>query len=427
MRLQISQVDLRRVSGLLVLASAVSILLSISASQILLGCALGTCFASRPRLRLPPIWLPLALFLAGTFLSLIFSPNPIHGLPQVKKMYVFSILFVILTTIHDLNFPRRLVLWWSGIATAVAGYGLVQSIVRLYRVQEQHGDVYESYVAHRFTGFMSHVMTFSGEDMVVLLLLIAFLAFAPTVSRWLFMTASGSAILIGAVLLISGARTVWLGVAAGGFWLLWHWKKGVAIIAPALIILLLWFVPGPVHDRFLSLFHPRKDLDSNEFRLICIRTGARMIESHPWLGIGLDETKYHFLDYLPPDTRRPLPPGFYQHLHNVYLQYAAERGVPTMLVMMWLLLQTLHDFQNALKKLRAGRSNERFVLHGSIAVVIGIMVSGLFEVNLGDSEVLTSFLIVVGCGYIAHNVSRNHLSIPNWRSEPMTATMERHA
>jgi hypothetical protein len=34
-------------------------------------------------LRLPRIWIPLALFLAGTLLSLVFSPSPMHGLPQV--------------------------------------------------------------------------------------------------------------------------------------------------------------------------------------------------------------------------------------------------------------------------------------------------------------------------------------------------------
>jgi O-antigen ligase len=136
-----------------------------------------------------------------------------------------------------------------------------------------------------------------------------------------------------------------------------------------------------------------------------------MIEAHPWLGIGLDETKYHFLDYLPPDTRQSRPPGFYQHLHNFYLQYAAERGIPTMLMMMWVLLLILYDFYRALQKLPPGRSDERFLLHGGIATVIGIMVSGLFEVNLGDSEVLAVFLVVVACGYIAAFKSRGSQSL----------------
>jgi len=36
-----------------------------------------------------------------------------------------------------------------------------------------------------------------------------------------------------------------------------------------------------------------------------------------------------------------------------------------------------------------------------MAVVLATMVAGFFELNLGDSEVLTMFLVVVGCGYLA--------------------------
>ena len=43
----------------------------------------------------------------------------------------------------------------------------------------------------------------------------------------------------------------------------------------------------------------------------------------------------------------------------------------------------------------------RFVLHGAIAVIIGILAEGFFEYNLGDSEVLTMFLAVAGFAYVA--------------------------
>ena len=43
----------------------------------------------------------------------------------------------------------------------------------------------------------------------------------------------------------------------------------------------------------------------------------------------------------------------------------------------------------------------RFVLHGAIAVILAILAEGFFEYNLGDSEVLTMFLAVLGFGYIA--------------------------
>jgi hypothetical protein len=66
-----------------------------------------------------------------------------------------------------------------------------------------------------------------------------------------------------------------------------------------------------------------------------------------------------------------------------------------------MLSMTLTDFAKALRRLPPGRSDRRFILQGAIAVVIATMISGLFEHNLGDSEVLTMFLVVAGCGYVA--------------------------
>jgi putative inorganic carbon (HCO3(-)) transporter len=392
---------LYRAAFWLAFASAATILISITASQTLLALSLGVLLASRHGLRLPRMWLPLALFLFGTLLALVFSPNPQHGLPQVKKMFVFSMLLVVFSTFRELRTARRLFLLWGGIGTVVACIGLAQFAVNLYAAHAQHRPLYMAYMLGRFSGSMSLPITFAGQDMIVLLTLLAFLLFARGVPKRLLWVGSVAAAVIALVLLANGTRTVWLGAAAGGIWLLWRWSRWMAAAGPTAILLLVWLIPGPVHDRFRSIFQPEKNTDSNEFRLICIRTGVRMIEAHPLMGIGLDETKYHFLDYLPPDTRRPLPPGFYQHLHNFYLQYAAERGIPTLLMMIWLLLLIIYHFYRALQKLPAGPGDARFLLHAGIATVIGVMVSGLFEVNLGDSEVLTVFLVVVACGYLA--------------------------
>jgi len=88
-------------------------------------------------------------------------------------------------------------------------------------------------------------------------------------------------------------------------------------------------------------------------------------------------------------------------LHNIYLHYAAERGIPTMLVLMWLLGQILFDFWRGLRLLPPGPGMRRYLLHGGIAVVLATLAEGVVELNLGDSEVLTMFLVVVACGYLA--------------------------
>lgn len=108
-----------------------------------------------------------------------------------------------------------------------------------------------------------------------------------------------------------------------------------------------------------------------------------------------------FMDYVPPDTPSPLPKGWYEHLHSIYIHYGAERGIPTMAALVALLLTIGSDYRRALRRLDPGPSDIRFLLHGGVAVVLGIMVSGVFELNLGDSEVLAMFLAVTALGYLA--------------------------
>jgi putative inorganic carbon (HCO3(-)) transporter len=394
----LSRDTLYRSSFYFAFASAVAILLSIAASQVLLGLSLASLLGSRAKLRMPPIWLPLALFCAGTFLALAFSPEPMHGLPQVKKMFVFAMLLVIFSTVRDVVTARHLVLFWAVVGGAASCLGVVQFIRKVFQAAAQHRDFYEFYTPNRISGTMSHWMTFAGQEMVVLLMLLAFLFFAPRDRKhgWVWILC---AFLLSTAELLNETRTAWLGIAAAAIWLIWSWKPWMLISVPA-AVLVLALIPGGLHQRFVSIVHPGQT-DSNSYRWLAVWTGIRMIEAHPLLGIGPDETKYHFRDWMPPDRPDPLPSGYYQHLENVYLQYAAERGIPTLLAMLWLLGMVIWDFSRRLRTLPPGRGNERFLLQGGIATVIGIMVSGLGEVNLGDSEVLTVFLVVVACGYVA--------------------------
>jgi O-antigen ligase len=206
--------------------------------------------------------------------------------------------------------------------------------------------------------------------------------------------------LIAMAVLLGETRAIWIGAAVGGLYLVWFWRRWMTLLVPAAILVAFVVSPPAIRERFTSIFRPQQ-VDSNQFRMITWRTGLRMIEAHPWLGLGPEGPKYHFQEWVPPDVPRPLPAGWYGHLHNIYLQYAAERGIPTMLIMMWMLFQILFDFWKGLRALPPGHGDRRFLLHGGIAIVLATMAEGFFEYNLGDSEVLTMFLVVVACGYLA--------------------------
>jgi O-antigen ligase len=235
--------------------------------------------------------------------------------------------------------------------------------------------------------------------MFALLMLASFLFFAPAARKRMWIWGI-CAVLMSIAVLLAETRGVWIATAVAALYLVWYWKPRFVILVPAVILLAFLVSPPAIRERFKSLVRPRQS-DSNAFRLVTWRTGIRMIEAHPWLGLGPEGPHYQFDKWVPSDTPRPLPTGWYGHLHNIYIQYAAERGIPTMLIMMWLLVQIVVDFWRGLRVLPPGRDNRRFLLHGGIAITLAILVEGFVEYNLGDSEVLTMFLVVVGCGYLA--------------------------
>jgi O-antigen ligase len=382
-------------------ASSAAALVSIAASQILLGCAIVALIACRDRLRLPSVWMALALFLAGTALAVVCSANPAAGLPQIKKFYVYLMLPVIYSAVREAGQALELVLVWAATASAAALRALVQF---LYKVQEAHRagqSLYEYYVGERITGFMSHWQTFGGEQMIVLLMLAAFLMFSPRARRWALWLGLAGAALLGMALLLGYTRGVWLATAFALLYLVWSWQRRLLIAVPLIILAVLWINPGAVRQRFLSGFEPNGQLDSNQFRIVCWRTGWQMIKAHPVLGLGPEVVRQQFDQWVPADIPRPLPVGWYGHLHNVYIHYAAERGIPTVLALVLALAWMLRDFLRALRRLKPGPSDERFLLQGAFAVMVATMIAGIFEVNLGDSEVLAMFLSAVALGYVA--------------------------
>ncbi|MFN3321901.1 MAG: O-antigen ligase family protein [Bryobacteraceae bacterium] len=394
----------------LAFASVVAILFSIAISNILLALAMAALLLSGEKLRFPPIKLPLLLFMGGTVISLLLSADPAAGRPQIRKFFVFLTLLVVYSTFRHVADVRKLVLVWGGVATASALRSFAQLGEKYQQAQELGRDFYTYYVPERTTGFMSHWMTFGGQQMLVLLLLTAFVFWAPARQRTkaIVLAAAG---LIGLSILVGFTRSIWLATGLAGLYLIWRWRPRLLWGVPVLLIVAVVLAPSSIRTRATSIVQPKGEIDSNEFRIVCWRTGWEMIKAHPFFGLGPEHVKIHFREYVPPAIPEPLPIGWYGHLHNIYIHYAAERGIPTMLALMWLLGRILLDFWRAARRLPAGAGDARFILYGSIAVMIGVLVTGIFELNLGDSEVLILFLALVSCGYVAVDHARQaHLN-----------------
>ena len=158
----------------------------IAPSQILLALPFAALLACGEKLRLPRIWLPLALFLLGTVISLLLSDDPAAGLPQIRKFYVFLELLVIFSLLRSLAMVRLLFLTWAGIGALTAIRGCVQFAGKVQEAHRLGRDFYEFYVGERITGFTSHWNTYSAEEMFALIMLVSFLFFAPQCKKRLW-------------------------------------------------------------------------------------------------------------------------------------------------------------------------------------------------------------------------------------------------
>lgn len=398
--MKLAEISFDRAALYLTGASVVSLLYSIAISNILLALALAALLLSDLRVRFPPFWIPLAVFAAGTVVSMLLSVDPASGRPQIRKFFLFLTVMLVYSTFRKLEQVRALLLIATGILAFSALWSLVQFGQKVAQARELGLPFYEFYTAKRITGFMSHWMTLGGQQMILLLMAAAILLFYLE-KRWRPWMIASIAI-ISMSLVVGFTRSIWLGTFCGAVYLIWYWRRWMLLLVPIPILLLLLVNPFHVRERAISAFRPHGDTDSNEFRVVCRRAGIEMIKAHPWFGLGPEQVKAQFTSYVPEDIPRPLPTGWYGHLHNIYLHYAAERGIPTMLALMWMLGKITWDFLLAMRRPDSDPA-ARSVLRGAVAVMIGMLAVGFYELNLGDSEVLALFLAVVACGYVARD------------------------
>ncbi len=371
------------------MALACSILLvfcSIAASQICLGLALVLFLTLRERPEWPEGMGWAAAFLGLTLVASLAGGEPRTALPQIRKLYLWTLL-PLGASLLSRGFPRAALVWPT---LFLAGCSAVWSFFEYYwkwqAAAAAHQDFYLAYVASRITGFMSHWMTFGAHMMIAFSLAGAVLLFTKqSVARRLGL--SLMLVVFGVAILLGQTRSIWLGVACSSAVLLACWRPWSLAALPVLAVLTYVVSPMPIRSRMESIVRPHGEVDSNAHREVTREVGWRMIAAHPLLGLGPEGPGKHFREYLTEERKaRPLPIGYYGHLHNLYLQYGAERGLPALICFL----------------VFVGINVRSWILHASplrnfaLASMAGIASSALFEHNLGDSEVLTLFLALFG-------------------------------
>jgi O-antigen ligase len=114
-------------------------------------------------------------------------------------------------------------------------------------------------------------------------------------------------------------------------------------------------------------------------------SGLAIWRDHPWLGVGPGGVKRLYRQYARPEAIKQQT----SHLHNSPLQILAEVGVLGLAAWLWIWLAFFVFCGRLLRRLRgAGWSRERALVSGSLAAIVGFLVTGLSEWSFGDSEVV---------------------------------------
>ncbi len=372
-------------------AATTANLASISLAHTCLGLGVALLLAKPRLIRAPAVAWPILALIAWTLVAVAFSDEPSAAYPQVKKLAVFAILPLAYTAFRTADACQRAVQAWFVVVFGACVLALVQFVRSALHAVATGDEFYRSYVGERITGFYSHWMTFSQAAVLVLVTLACYLLFArrrPGFRMWGIVAA-----VIGAALLLSFTRSAWLALLACGLYLMAITKPRLLAAGPIILAAAYLVAPEALQQQVKSI-RP----DANQSRIVMWRTGMNMIEAHPITGVGPERVGPLFREYQPEDVGE-LPSGFYGHLHNVFIHFAAERGIPAAIIVLWLFVQVLSEMRRGLRRIEAGRDDRRFQLHAGVTATLAIAILSCFDVSLGDSEVLGAYLAVVAVAY----------------------------
>jgi O-antigen ligase len=341
-------------------------------------------FKRQIHLKMPPILLPLLFFFLTTILSLAFSPEPSAGRAAVNKFWLF-LLIPLLMNIFPRNHLSKAMLGLWGAGILAASFPILQFFIVTHKPD-----------GWRVTGFMGHWMTLSGELLLVGLACLAWILFAP-IGKFLWWWLGLA--LMAMAMLLTMTRSIWIAALFCTLLLLWmkfpHWKLVAGFMVS--ITLMAVTMPLAVKHRITSIWDPADP--SNYARLAIWSAGIKMVQAHPWTGVGPQRVFKVFYDYHPYPEDRQRSGFFPIHMHNNVLQFAAERGLPCAIAWLWLIGKWAYDHWRGFRRSRP-RSHEQGIHAIGFVTVIALFLAGLFEFNFGDSEILILTLFLTTIPYL---------------------------
>ncbi len=331
-----------------------------------------------PPLRTTPLDMPVLFFVGATMLSLFGLTGHVDEqlVGLLKALGGFLLFFL----------ASQIVRAWSDlwlVIGAVLATGLLQAGTLSVQVLSGSQIVSEQ---TRAAGTLVQPNLFAGYLVLTIPLLVAIgVAFRQ---RWASFPTAVATLILSIALVATLSRSGWLGLLAGTLLLgvllgERRWRIAAIAVTVAAVLLIAGLV-GPIGDRLAP--HASGPWEMLLSRWSVWMAAVGMTAHHPVFGVGVSNFQYFY----------PLHSGDQfglNHAHNLFLNIAAERGLPALLAFGILVVAL---FQTLLRVLRtAGTVMDRALVAGLVASLAAYLVHSIFEVSYYDYKVLLLFWLLL--------------------------------
>lgn len=228
------------------------------------------------------------------------------------------------------------------------------------------------------TSSFPHYNIFAGYLVVVILLAIILLLDEDS-----FNLKAISLLIISMVssvtIVLTCSRGSWVALICAFIFLVFISRRNLIWLAPGfLLVFYIFLLFQPLHERFLFSFSSTGDNDRFRYWLVA----WKMINEHPFLGIGVGTFMANFSKYI-----KDYNPSY---AHNCYLQIWAETGIFSLISFMVFIVSLIYL---SIKKFFASKD---FLLLGLLTGTVGFLIHSFFEVNFYSLRLAILFWIWIG-------------------------------
>lgn len=291
-----------------------------------------------------PLDIPIFLLLVSVLISIVFVANPFHSLPRVANILLYILLFYALSSL--LKSPGSIkmgliVFLIFGISFSVFGAtGMLNLNVKHFDFLAKLKELLPS-INIRLPGAVEGIHPNAVGGLLTLFIPVFFILVFFRVNKpkgkesflygKMFKWFAVFGLIISVfVLILTQSRGAWAGLFFGllaMFAVKAKRKKVIIVVLLVVFILILFILYYSLNQIEKVQLMARQVKDTIAFRISMWDLAVRIIHTHPLLGIGLNEFRYHFeMNY---DM---------SHAHNSFLNIAVELGLPSVVVYMILLI-----------------------------------------------------------------------------------------